>query len=273
MARCMKEPHKEHREADNEEEEPTELVVLETITYLASSYKIVEIEVDTGQEQEDDTDILDGGGMEMTHRVGVVGETSTGHGREGMTDGIEHRHTCHPIEHGIEHRQGEIDAPQTTGCLLNLGTKLIDLKAIGFGTENLGSTGTNHRQQCQREDHDTQTAQPLRETAPEKDGMRLLLQIVDGGTTGSGEARHRLHKGIGDIGARAIEQIGHHAEHREDHPGGRDHQETLSRRNLFRMMAVAPIAPGTQKPGKQTTSQEINPIALAQREMVIESHS
>ena len=73
-------------------------------------------------------------------------------------------------------------------------------------------------------EHDAQASDPLGERAPEKDGVRQRLHIVDDGGAGRGEARHRLEVGVSEVVDVTAQHKRQRAEERKHHPDERDQQ-------------------------------------------------
>ena len=126
-----------------------------------------------------------------------------------MTDAVEDRHSTHEIHAAAGSCESDIDEPKASCGVLNLRTELIDRQACHLGTEHLDIARLDARQQGEREDHYTQAAYPLRETAPQQDAVGLAVDIGEHSAACSGETRHGLKESIAQRGAGAVDEIGH----------------------------------------------------------------
>ena len=68
------------------------------------------------------------------------------------------------------------------------------------------------------EAHDTQSANPVRQRAPEKDGVRLRVDVVHDGGSRGGEARHGFEERLGNVVHAPADVERQHPEQGEQYP-------------------------------------------------------
>lgn len=198
------------------------------------------------------------------------GEAARGEGGHGVVDGIEEGHAALHIEHGTEERQTDIDEPQGARSVLDARMQFLEADACHLGAEHLDGARFDARKHGQGEDHDAETAHPLGKTAPVENAVRLGVNIVKDGTSRGRKSRHRLQEGIAKAVARAREQIGNHADEREDNPHARDDEQALALGHAQRQER-APLQQTVSQEGTDDRGhQQRHEIPLAQLEIVIE---
>ena len=156
--------------------------------------------------------------------AGVVdGKAAGGGGGHGIVDGFEPVHAGSPErEHAADGEQ-HVDRPYPLGIGAETGVHLRTDGSGGFGGEHFDVSAHEGREHGNGEEHDSQSAYPLHERAPEQNAVGQSLDIIDDGGTGGGEAGHGLEVSIGKVGDAAMDKEGEHAEEREDDPGGSDY--------------------------------------------------
>lgn len=266
----IEEEEEEQRESKDDVEEPSQFLVAPELAEVPMAHHVIEREVDAGDDEEERTDKLDEGGMIPAEARLMGGEAARGEGGHGVVDGIEKGHAALQIEHGTEEGQSDIDEPQGTRSVLDARMQFLEADARHLGAEHLDGTWFDARKHGQREDHDAETAHPLGEAAPIEDAMRLGVNIVEDGTSRGRKPRHRLQEGIAKAVACAREQIGNHADEREDDPHARDDEQTLALGHAQRQER-APLQQAVSQEGtKDRGHQKRQEIPLAQLEIVIE---
>lgn len=115
-------------------------------------------------------------------------------GGHGMANRIKEVHRAYPITEHTQNCNEYVNHKQPAGRIPNLGSELIHIQSRYLGREDLRILQLIHRNQGKREDHDTQTTQPLYNASPEKNAMRLVVDVIQHRSTRSGETRHGLKK-------------------------------------------------------------------------------
>ena len=162
--------------------------------------------------------------MEILGAVVVDGEAAGGRGGHGVVGGLEPVHADCPVRQGAACGEQHVDGPDPLGRGGESRVYLCAYGAGGLGGKHLHASSHERGDDGDGEEHDSQSAYPLCERAPEQDGVGQTLHVVEYGGAGGGEARHGFEEGVGDVGDAAVEEKGKHAEEGEDDPRGGDHQ-------------------------------------------------
>ena len=112
----------------------------------------------------------------------------------------------------LSHGQAEVDLPQDEGSVANPG-----LQHFGRGSRDLQSveeagTGTELRQQGNKKNHDAHAAEPLAETAPEKNAPAVRFDDRHHRGAGGRETGGRLEQGVDRIEECAGQDVGQGAQ-------------------------------------------------------------
>ena len=83
--------------------------------------------------------------------------------------------------------------------------------AGGFRQEEQLAADAEAGHQGYGEEGDAETANPLGEGAPKEHAVGHLLDVVEDGGAGGGEARHGFEESIGHAGYVAADEVGQHA--------------------------------------------------------------
>ena len=96
--------------------------------------------------------------------------------------------------------------------------------ACGFGRKHFHRAAHKRRQDGGGEEHDAQTANPLRHAAPKEQTVGQRVDIVQDGGACGGEPRHGFEIGVGETRNVAADDKRQRAKKTEDDPRKRHHE-------------------------------------------------
>lgn len=185
-------------------------------------------EAGAAQEHEEDGGVVDGHAVEVA-RAGIMGgEASGGGDGHRVVDAVEEVHAFEVEADGADDGEEGVDAPDPVALCAQSGVHLDAHGACGLGREHLDATADERRDDGDGEEDDPQAADPLREAAPEEQGVGQAFYVVDERCAGGGEAGDGLEVGIGDGRDIAAEVEGEAAEEAEDDPHERHDEEGVA---------------------------------------------
>ena len=197
----------------------TELGVLEqTDDFSPEQCGIEHGETNAGQEHEDDGRVVDGGTVEIAGAGVMGGKSACRRDGHGIVDSIKGPHAEGKEAQRTPGCQHQVNAPQGFGAGGEAWLQLGLDGACGFGGKDFDRATDKRRQNGYREKDNSQATDPLRQGAPQQHAMRHPLDMVDGGGTGSGQSRHRLKEGVGDIADISAQQERQRAESGKGNP-------------------------------------------------------
>ncbi len=189
---------------------------------------IEEGEAGSGEEHEEDGDVVDVGAVEEPCVIIVRSEPSRCGGGHGVVHAVEEAHTRLVVAEGAGKGQDEVYAPDPFGGGAQAGVHLRPHGACGLRSEHFHATAHERGDDGNGEEGDSKTANPLRHGAPEEQGVRQALHVVENGAACGSESRHGLEEGIGEVGDVAADDVGKGTEQAEDDPGECDQQVCLA---------------------------------------------
>ncbi len=183
----------------------------------------IEHEADTAEDHEE-------GEPEFYSQVVIGGDTfisgaeaAGGYGGEGMAEGFVGVHAHGDQAEGAEDGECGIDLPEAHGEVLDAR---LDAAGSGFGgglvLEEGFAADAERGEQCDEEDEDAESAEPLGEGAPEEDGAGVMGEVGYDGGAGGGESGHGLEEGLDGAEAGLAEDVGQGAEGGADEPAEAD---------------------------------------------------
>ena len=134
-----------------------------------------------------------------------------------------------------------------------------------LGSKELHLVDAEHRQDSYREEHDTQTSEPLCKTTPQEQRMRLAFNVVEDRGTCGGKTRHRLEKSICKTRDRPPEPIRQATKKRKCNPTGRDSNIAVAARELAIASFANDVAPYPGKHSSQCGDEESEKVIPLQK--------
>ena len=170
--------------------------------------EIEQREVDTRDETKECGRVLQGGGV-FEDTLVVDHKTSRSGRGHGIIDAVEPIHAKQHVAGTTTGRDKHVDDPKPLGAHRQARVQLVLHGARSLCRKHPGASTHHRRQDGDREEHDTQSTQPLGERAPEKDAVRQRLHVIDDGRASGSEARHAFEEGVGETGYVASEKERH----------------------------------------------------------------
>ena len=109
--------------------------------------------------------------MEMSQAVVMDGEASGGGGGHAVIDGAEPVHACHKVAKDTSHGERQVYAPNPLGVGAEPWMHLRADRSGGLGRKHAHGAAAHRGKHGDGEEHDSQSAYPLRQRAPEEHGM------------------------------------------------------------------------------------------------------
>ena len=212
--------------ADNDQV-PPEFLVLPDFVKVTGEHPVHQDKAGAGQEHEHGDDRFDIGGIPVADAGVAGGESARGHGREGVTQGIEPVHGTEGQQYGFGQCQTEIDEPHEFGRLSQARAQLFIDRTGDFCGEKLETAEFDHRHDGQRQQDNAHAAQPLDDAAPEQDGVGQGLHILQDGGSGSGESGHGFEEGVGVAAEGTVQLERYRTEQRKQYPDQGDNDKAL----------------------------------------------
>ena len=190
-------------------------------------------------------------------------KTASGGGCHRVVDTVEKSHASCPERHCTGNGEHEIYAPYPLGTRGEPWVQLRLYRSCSLGCKHLHASSDYRRQHGNGEEHYSQSSYPLSHSAPEKYAMRQMLNIVENGSSGSGESRHSLEIGIGDIGDISSNEIRQHPEHTEYHPCRSHYEIGIATREVVVGVASGKSSKQSGKHGGEGGSEKGERVVLA----------
>lgn len=261
--RKIKQQHEAHHSHSNVGKEDTHLLVLEEHTAATNTHVVIQREVKAADYHEHRRHILQVTALEVGYAFRMSAETTRGNGGEGMTHGIVKIHRPQPIEESTSTGQDKIDEQHTACRRANLRPQLVETQTGHLCRVDVAVLHLIDRNQGKREDHNSQTAYPLRKGTPEEQRLRQTLDIVDAGGTRRGETTHRLEEGTRHIHV-CQTKIRHHSHSRKNYPRKSNNKKIVgSVHSLVYLLAAQINAKRTDSKRAKRSQQKTQPTVLA----------
>ena len=259
----VKQQHEAHRCHSNVGKEDTHLLVLEEYTAATNAHIIIQREVQAADNHEHRRHILYVVATEVGYALRMGAETTCGNGAEGVAHGVVKVHRTQPIEEGTSTGQDKIDEQHTTSRRADLRPQLVEPQTGHLCRVDVTVLHLIDRNQGKGEDHNSQTAYPLRQGTPEEQRLGQTLDVVDAGGTRRGETTHRLKEGTRHIHV-CQTKIGHHSNNRKDYPRKGNNEEVVgSAHSLVHLAATQKDAKRTNGKRAERSQQKTKPTVLA----------
>ena len=184
----------------------------------ADNGHVDDAEVDGRQEHEHDGDNRDGRGIERADTEGAGGEAARGAHAERMADGVENRHAGQQIAHESRRADAQVHPGEDENRPVGTAAIVVPGKAGKFHIGEPEAHGRRRGNDQQEEHHDTQAADKVRGSAPEKQAPRQGLDVFEDGGAGGGEAGNAFEPGVHHGERAAPHGIRQGAEHKGQQP-------------------------------------------------------
>ena len=217
--------HDEKREGQHHEEIEFKLGVLpHWFQTAAQGGGIEQREIRTREETIQCGDIFDGGRAKELGAVVVGGKSARSRAAHGIVEAVKPAHAKGHERQGASEGEQEVDGPNPFGAGAQSWMELRTDGACGFGCKHLHRAAHKRRQDGSGEEHDTQTANPLRHAAPKEQAVGQRVDIVQDGGACGGESRHGFEIGVGETRNVAADDKRQRAKEAEDDPRKRHHE-------------------------------------------------
>ena len=217
--------HDEKREGQHHEKVEFKLGVLPHRFQAApQGGGIEQREIGTREETKQCGDIFDGGRAKELGAVVVGGKSARGRAAHSIVETVEPAHAKgHERQYASEGEQ-EVDGPNPLGAGAQSWMELRADGACSFGRKHFHRAAHKRRQDGGGEEHDAQTANPLRHAAPKEQAVGQRVDIVQDGGACSGEPRHGFEIGVGEARNVATDDKRQRTKKAEDDPRKRHHE-------------------------------------------------
>lgn len=157
---------------------------------------VIEAVVAAGEDHEKGHPGFDGRALEVG-RTGVIrGKVAGRNRRQGVVQSPEEVHAAEEEDDEGRRRKGHVHAKQDLGHVMEPGQDPFPRRPCRFGIVHVDRRLARFRQQGDKDDDDTQSAEPVGQTAPEKEALRQNLQIGDDRRPGPGKAGNALEQAV-----------------------------------------------------------------------------
>ena len=157
---------------------PAEFLVTEQFFDFSAQGEVQEAEVDSRDEHEYGDDVLDVGGVPVGEAGGLGGESSRGHGGEGVADGVEEAHASEREQEDEAGGEGDVEHPHVARHGAEGGGYFVVGGAGDFGDVEVFALDAESGEDGDEEDDDSESAQPVGQGPPEQGGVGERLDLV-----------------------------------------------------------------------------------------------
>ena len=162
--------------------------------------------------------------MVVSRGVAVGGKAACSGDGHRIVHAVENIHTAQIEHHAATDGQDQIDTPDPFGRGAEARVHLGTYRSRGLGGKHFHGSAYHGRKNGNGEEHDSQSANPLRHGTPEEQSVRQHFHFIDDGGTRRGESGNRLEESIGEIRDIAADGEGEGTEQTEYDPGERHQQ-------------------------------------------------
>ena len=177
------------------------------------------------------------------HPIGVEGgyggrlgaESSGGHNRHRMADGVEEGHAGEAVGHDGQHEQRQVDVGEDVDHVRGPGgvAAAAQRAQLHVGEAHAHLAGLGYQQQ--QEHHHSEAADEMRGGAPEKQAVGQGLHVGEYGGAAGRVAADRFEDGVRQRERAAPEHVGQQSEDEGQQPRERDDHVALAQRDRGRL--------------------------------------